>query len=1201
MPEINAARLELELKSTFARYLFSANGIAENEPELRDAFWQALGQRDVFARPPLLTVMPAYRVGASAAELVARESAPMLHARIKDMKTAAFDPERPLYLHQTSSVERVQQGHNLIVASGTGSGKTECFLLPILDDALRNPGPGVRAIIVYPLNALANDQLERLRVLLKRVPEVTYGRYTGETPFSAADLTPEQLQRVGGDNERFTRQEIRQSPPHILLTNFAMLEYLLLRPNDADVFRQQRLRFVVLDEAHTYQGAQGIDVGLLMRRLQRAYPKSAVQFILTSATLGGDRESIAEFGHSLTGAAFESGDVATGERSTGFAEQCEPKQPFEAYLKAVPDDEAQEKWVSALDDVQALRRLLEDAGFQSVPTEASVPGLLCSVFSRNADMQRLHEVASRKPLTPQDLANALWGRTDSDAVRVVQWLAMLGANAAASRESPPLVPLRTHLFFKGLQAASVCLSTKCVGHGEHPDTPWSHFMLESRNECERCKARVLPLLTCVHCGLPVVRVYQPHAEDKWTTNAGLPNSSRPHVLAWKAPLAEVDDANPDLEGNESPYAEVCLSCGALAVNGEVEANCCQNREARRLFLLESDEAGNVRRCPNCRSESRRFASVMREFGTGEDAATAVLGETLVRALPSEDAAKPASGRRLLVFSDSRQRAAYFAPFLQRTTGETQVMRPLLAAIDKALSMEPGGATFDDIAYHFGRLLEHQPYVIVREVLDEDADEFRVSVKRPGQLQAADRSALRRDCKVALLRHFTSQSRRRDTLPGLALAALTIDFSGDQREHLERTLPSAAGLQREQAFAFIQYLLNVVVRRRALQLPEDVTGRMLGPGPAQATMHREEAGPLAGRTRIRWNSYRARTNVEAVVRRSPQISAIAAVLGVDPIADQARVETALERIWCVLRDSEILIPLAPGEYVLPDRVLTVTRPDEWWLCDTCGALTPWLPAERCLLPGCSGRVARISAGDSVRWNRNHQRNRFTEVGPLPMRVREHTAQLTLATGQDYQREFMSGDANVLSSSTTFEMGIDVGQLRAIFLRNVPPTAGNYIQRAGRAGRRREGAAFAVTFARAVPHDQNYFFAPEEIAGGTVGVPRINMANRRLAQRHVNSLLLGRYLASLEQVDESPSVETFFRQPDVVTSPAGRFSQWTTEEEKALRADLSAVIPRECELNASEALDESREVLSRWRTMWRRSSGRTPSGRPNCSRR
>src|ERR1035437_6431034 len=153
---------------------------------------------------------------------------------------------------------------------------------------------------------------------------------------------------------------------------------------------------------------------------------------------------------------------------------------------------------------------------------------------------------------------------------------------------------------------------------------------------------------------------------------------------------------------------------------------------------------------------------------------------------------------------------------------------------------------------------------------------------------------------------------------------------------------------------------------------------------------------------------------------------------------------------------------------------------------------------------------LIADQQLRFANHHWYWRYTVTEPLPLEVKEHTAQLTNDAGRDYQRKFTDGSINVLSSSTTFEMGVNVGQLKSVFLRNVPPTPANYIQRAGRAGRRREGAAYAITYARSFPHDQVHFHSPLDIVQGRVSVPQINLANERLTQRHLNSYLLGQYL-------------------------------------------------------------------------------------------
>ena len=203
---------------------------------------------------------------------------------------------RPLYSHQEESIRTIGKGHSAIITTGTGSGKTESFLYPILNDLLfdvekGNKEVGVRAIFLYPMNALVNDQIDRIRKILMHCPEITFGFFTGDTPEKATANTRKKLGEENDviipDNELVSREEIRENPPHLLFTNYSMLEYLLIRPNDYAIFEEQRLqnwKYVVLDEAHTYNGSLGIELSLLLRRLTGLAPKRP-QFILTSATL----------------------------------------------------------------------------------------------------------------------------------------------------------------------------------------------------------------------------------------------------------------------------------------------------------------------------------------------------------------------------------------------------------------------------------------------------------------------------------------------------------------------------------------------------------------------------------------------------------------------------------------------------------------------------------------------------------------------------------------------------------------------------------------------------------------------------------------------------------------------------------------------------------------------------------------------------
>lgn len=235
---------------------------------------------------------------------------------------------RPLYSHQEEAIKLIKSGRSAIITTGTGSGKTESFLYPILNELLYevekgNNKVGLRAIFLYPMNALVNDQIDRIRKILKTCPEVTFGFFTSETPEKASANYRIELGKendiVISDNELVSRAEIRENPPHLLFTNYSMLEYLLIRPNDYSIFEPERLqnwKYVVLDEAHSYSGSRGIELSLLLRRLTGLALKRP-QFILTSATLGkqGKSESdILRFATNLTSVEFVASDIIFSKR-----------------------------------------------------------------------------------------------------------------------------------------------------------------------------------------------------------------------------------------------------------------------------------------------------------------------------------------------------------------------------------------------------------------------------------------------------------------------------------------------------------------------------------------------------------------------------------------------------------------------------------------------------------------------------------------------------------------------------------------------------------------------------------------------------------------------------------------------------------------------------------------------------------------------
>ena len=286
-----------KIDDTYKRYLKTIYPF-RNE-DLRLAFAQKLDERDRLVKGPLLEASPPFKAERSVGDLV-KEG--VLHRSFFDLcRDDTIPYNRPLYLHQERAIRNVvERRRNLIVATGTGSGKTESFLIPILNHLFQEEEAGtlsrsgVRALLLYPMNALANDQLKRLRKLLSEYPAVRFGRYIGETHHSrsrAEEQFREEWNTEPQSNELLSREEMQEHPPHILLTNYAMLEYLLLRPQDTSLFdgaTGQFWRFIVVDEAHVYDGASGIEVAMLLRRLKDRIVQSEqgrITCIATSATL----------------------------------------------------------------------------------------------------------------------------------------------------------------------------------------------------------------------------------------------------------------------------------------------------------------------------------------------------------------------------------------------------------------------------------------------------------------------------------------------------------------------------------------------------------------------------------------------------------------------------------------------------------------------------------------------------------------------------------------------------------------------------------------------------------------------------------------------------------------------------------------------------------------------------------------------------
>lgn len=1184
--EIDILAFNRDLRQTYERYIYTANLISDQEPSLQSAFYERLSEGFSVLCGPYVHCTPCYKPSYTLQELIAGKGEIKLSAQLAKLPRDQFAPDRPLYTHQVEALSILSKGENLIVATGTGSGKTECFLLPILKDILENPERGLRAIMIYPMNALADDQLGRLRRMLSTIPEVTFGRYTGDTP--ETDEEPKRPSEVV-QNERYTRREIRTNPPHILLTNFAMLEYLLLRPRDSAIFKWNRLRFIVLDEAHSYSGAQGIEIALLMRRLREYLLKEEgkVQFILTSATLGDDAdasEKVTQFGFDISGVPFEPKNVLRGETIDDFSNDLRPFPSKEVLLNIGASGESIELWTNVLEDSEGLaKRLAEfeiDCGGVS---GRSASRLLFDLFCNSEPLNRLHQRCRQSPTTLEDICELLQLPLDNVGQRAVQWLITMGSYARRTPDASPLLPTRVHFFVRGLAGATVCLADSCSGKQSHPNTGWSSFFLEDRNVCQHCECKVLPLLTCVHCGLPTCRVFL--VEGKWQLSSPPNVKPEARLLTWSTGY---DEYSGDEDESTGRQAWVCLQCGIYSDEKEKPESCGAHHVAR-LSVLNGDSEGNLPVCPRCGGQHGKYPSVLRDFRTREDAPTAVLAETLIRNLPFDEkdevrAELPAHGRNLLVFSDARQRAAFFAPYLEQTTLETAYMGPIVSAITEEEQRKSRPVSFGEITRAYVRGMEKRRMSVINKKDKNGVDYFDLILKK--RLRSSDKSEAQHAVELLLYQNFCSSYRNKTSLPGAGIAALLFDFNEEEREKLPKTIPEIFRGEASAGWDALHALLNVFLLRKAIALPHDISTRdILNPGPEAVTFQLEFSGKRDGRQIVRWNPYLAPAKgVRRAVSASRQLDIVARLTKMDKEKNAKELSSILTRIWDAFKDSMLLEAQSwPGEFRLDPSLVHVTRLGPWGLCDRCGRLTTLINLGFCLSPGCQGKVQNLGVDEFEKlFERNHYRQRYF-LPPLEIRVKEHTAQLTNEYGKEYQRKFMNGEINVLSSSTTFEMGVDVGALKAVLLRNVPPTTSSYIQRAGRAGRRKDGVSVALTFCRNVPHDQYHYQKPEAIILGRVPSPYLNLRNRPLTQRHCNSLLLGYYLRSATDVDPKElnalTIDTFFLKADEKTSLAAGYETWLSKANirREMIASVKTILPEQSGLIPEDVLSSSVDTL------------------------
>ncbi len=1199
---MNPIKLSEQLEQTFNNYLTTTFDVNRDgkEEALAQAIQHSLTRPNALFNGPFLELTPPYQTGATLQDLTQQG---VLDPKLLQMdcfqQNKPLPPDAPLYTHQETAIQSLcAENRNVVISSGTGSGKTECFLIPILNDLFVDPSPGVRAVLIYPMNALVNDQLDRLRVLLKGT-DITFGRYTSElaTKAEAAkramkeewkEMSTEDQQFWGEyplPNEVIGRDQIQKEGilPQILITNYAMLEYLLLRPDDAPLFVKGKWKFIVLDEAHTYAGAQGIEVGLLIRRLKHRLgkEKGEMHCIVTSATLtDDDAPQASAFAEALFGEDFAPNDIVFGKTDEDYVPiHTQPTQlPASVYLHPDFDkllDEIRNEGGMSTDDIALLMEEigLITAAALSHADDKTPSAFLWEMLYGNEDVTRLRQYMAKNsdPLAVTDVAEWLFsGPLEHEGERkrkeALYHLIELAAMARPDEDKPSLLPARYHLFARPPQGMWVCLNQDCVGKQHQTNSKWSRLFATPRDKCDSCNSAVYPLVVCRTCGQPYIRMEFIKEGKLYLTKGDDLLQPVPHYFTWhpiekNLSLAgdedEIDDEdeliNRDASGMAQTEKTLCLVCQQAVRNGR-----CACRETSsihiKLYLVVKEEKNKRKRatrdtavdfmneCYRCHGRAFRNTEIVTTLQMMTTAPLSVMTNDLYCQLPVSAKKsirnRPGEGRKLLSFYDSRQGAARFAAFLQDVVNQDTYRRLIPQATAK-IEAKYDYADFGSVAERCMEL------ALENRVFHNDPEINKKDLPRDASyLEQHQREKLQIPIRTRLLAEITTGKRSRQSLETLGELAVTY-FSPHHPPNFT-LLAQKIALSEIQTQTLVAYLLDDLRRTKVVTLPTGVSrdDKIFGRNKLSPTVVRGNAEAY----KIAWIGKTPRQQRRRLVQKILRFCG-------KPDGDEAAI-SVLQHIWdWLLRaDTNVMDISRPssGYQIRHERLFFLTHFD-LYRCNDCLRFSPHGNALCCPHLHCEGTLHLV---DNEQANPNFYKQKFSEQ-VVPMRVEEHTAQLKPEKGRKYQRDFKEGKINVLSCSTTFEMGIDLGDLQAVVMSNIPPTVANYKQRAGRAGRRTSGTAFILAWASERPHDQTYFKTPAEIISGRVRVPHIEIDNSIIIQRHVNAILFSDFLRHQERNGRTgfTNISDFFDAQTPGDPHINFLPQWLESQQKHLQESLA----------------------------------------------
>lgn len=1109
----------LAIKKEFVNYINTS--FRFNDPRLENDFQRMI--ESMISKGPYLDIKPTFESSLTIRDLTSSELSPLFLELEKTKYQKNENPlltkkykiglpvDRPLYNHQINAIKKCNEKRNLVVTTGTGSGKTECFLIPVINELLREKeekgfiSNNVRVLLIYPMNALANDQMNRLRNILMFYPDIKFGSFTGDTLTFKNDALSaykelhsrddyEEL-KEGLPNEIKSRNEMLANPPHILLTNYAMLERMLLVPDNDVLFSSSKMKFIVLDEAHVYSGARGMETAMLLRRLMARIGNQNPQFILTSATLGKKGESeddICNFANNLTGGTFTEESIVYGERKKNIDKGLNISYPPEFLIKLA-------------DNVEDAEYIFEDFGIEydylKEPKE--------NIFNLCKDSSLYYNLVTNNRgysiTDPDELLNLIGASSEEEAV------AFIFLCTFAEKNGVQLLDARYHFFIRALEG---CYASFNKGF---------HISME-RKKTDSDGWNYFEITICKKCG--DLALYGVIENDHLIQKSrfvldGEPVKPRYFHFSKALTKLETEDIDDDSISETDTISDedfidkkkthkiekfyLCPKCGEILPFEDGKPHCDCGIEPIVVYAAEEDYDG----CLICKN------GYYGTFYLGNEGTTSVIATSLFEQLQTKkikvfeggmDQYRD-GGKQFLIFSDSRSEAAFFASHLNQFY-EVFIDRRSLAyatEINKEFILK-NPWSLDKMAGEITKILDEKKTFRENMIAPETSTMHDLSVKHSW---------------FSVMKELIN-SKSKDSLQGLGLVSFEYAGLDNLLNKIGPKIKAFFGLDVNDysVRSSVNELIMTIAYWGAIKptnynqfTKADLIYLLYSSKWKYITLQKQydekDETAFTSRNVSSWLPRTKKSKPDEFIK-SNRYFKVQRLLQTD---DQSKIKSFLTIVFEALEkrvDPEYRLKSdEPNKYYLPTSAFIIRHPSDpaikWFRCSKCGNISKYGVNGECIINGCDGKVESINVND-INAENHYYKALYSKDDFVKLFIKEHTAQLSSKEGAQIQKDFEKNRLNALSCSTTFEMGVDLGSLETVFLRDVPPNTSNYTQRSGRAGRSKDAAAYTVTYAKLSSHDFNYFNEPKLMINGKINPPKFKVNNEKILKRHIYAIAL-----------------------------------------------------------------------------------------------